>query len=948
MTMATAPVGAMPSAPGASPRLTKLLAAMPLAFVEDRGRGDRDAAYHAAGPGGAVRFSRRGVDITLPSAVRRSASSAMGAGVRPAASSTSAATIVHQDFVGTAGVEPRGERRLATRYGYLTGGAANWRTSLPGYQELRYRELWPGIDLVYSGDGGHLKYTLTVEPGADPRQIQLAYNGVTGMAVTPSGALRVDTRDGSFSDTAPLVYQETDAGRVLISSSFDVLSPVADDRGVYTFRVGEYDQERPLIIDPTILLYSGYVAEIPIEEPFSFFEPHFRVALDGSRNAYIVGVTMGINTADEDVFVAKVNAAGTALEYVLQLGGDQDDWPAAIAVDAEGAAYITGRTGSDEASFPVIGGPSLVHGGDLDAFVAKILPDGSALEYCGYLGGAQEDSGYAIAVEDLPGGGSHAYVLGNTRSNEATFPVALGPDLTFGGVQDGFVASVNAAGTGLEWCGYVGGDGYEMFTAMSRDVTGRLNLAGNTVSTPATLPLAVGPSLTTNGIWPGYLARLDPATFDFDYAGFIDGVNPLALAAGPDQAVYLAGYTWENESVVPVVIGPDLVANNPNDQVYTDGIVAKVKPDGSGLDYCGFIGGEFYDIATDVAVDPAGHAFVSGVTGSTEATFPAVDGPDLTFNGGPEGVYGDAFVAKVSPDGASLIYSGFVGGSGADRADGIALDAEGNAYIVGATSSTETTFPLVVGPYGSYDASLPLAGSAASFIAKISGEPPATATSTPTSTPTTTFTPTPTLTPSPEPTISNTPPTGPTEVPTSTPHPPVAEGCPASPQTGCVAAPRARVAYRNPTDPKRRRFSYRWLRGSATLAQLGDGVTTDTDYDVCVYDGSALVAAYTVEGQGQCDGKTCWRQVGKHSRTFRSKKGNVDGVSQLRLHEGAGRASIRVLGRGANLSIPAFSPGGGAVVQVRMHGASGEGCWETQFSAPAKVNNATRFSSQLP
>jgi hypothetical protein len=88
---------------------------------------------------------------------------------------------------------------------------------------------------------------------------------------------------------------------------------------------------------------------------------------------------------------------------------------------------------------------------------------------------------------------------------------------------------------------------------------------------------------------------------------------------------------------------------------------------------------------------------------SDESTFPVVDGPDVTYNSDPADFTGDAFIAKVSPSGASLIYSGFIGGDNADRADGVAVDGDGNAYVVGATISTAATFPVLIGPYLALD-----------------------------------------------------------------------------------------------------------------------------------------------------------------------------------------------------------------------------------------------------
>ena len=141
-----------------------------------------------------------------------------------------------------------------------------------------------------------------------------------------------------------------------------------------------------------------------------------------------------------------------------------------IAVDSGGNAYVTGSTNSAEDSFPVTMGPGLIFKGGFtgDAFVAKINAAGTGLVYCGYIGGADDDMGLGIAVDAA----GNAYVAGSTSSTEATFPVTTGPDLTYnGGAQDAFVAKVNATGTSLDYCGYIGGAGSDQGLGIAVDLS---------------------------------------------------------------------------------------------------------------------------------------------------------------------------------------------------------------------------------------------------------------------------------------------------------------------------------------------------------------------------------------------------------------------------------------------------------------------------------------------
>src|SRR4029079_4264682 len=222
------------------------------------------------------------------------------------------------------------------------------------------------------------------------------------------------------------------------------------------------------------------------------------VAVDGPGNAYVVGETFSNQTTfpivggpgltyarNGDVFIAKVNAAGTSLVYSGYIGGDQRDFASGVAIDSTGNAYVVGYTGSTELSFPVTVGPDISENGDIDAFVAKVNTTGSALVYCGYIGGLAKDYGRGIAVD----GSGNAYVVGDTASNQTSFPVAGGPDLTYnGGDSDAFVAKINAAGTALVYSGYVGGAGVEFGRGMAVDSAGNAYMTGETSSDQASFP----------------------------------------------------------------------------------------------------------------------------------------------------------------------------------------------------------------------------------------------------------------------------------------------------------------------------------------------------------------------------------------------------------------------------------------------------------------------------
>ncbi len=123
-------------------------------------------------------------------------------------------------------------------------------------------------------------------------------------------------------------------------------------------------------------------------------------------------------------------------------------------------------------------GPDLTQNGDADAFVAKVNASGTALIYCGFIGGSSEEGSYGIAVD----GSGNAYVTGDTTSTQSTFPIKTGPDLTQNGAYDAFIAKVNAPGTALVFCGYIGGLSDDSSSGIAVDGSGNAYVTGYTRS----------------------------------------------------------------------------------------------------------------------------------------------------------------------------------------------------------------------------------------------------------------------------------------------------------------------------------------------------------------------------------------------------------------------------------------------------------------------------------
>jgi hypothetical protein len=192
----------------AGARTGRLFAHVPLTFVRNQGQLDSRVDYYVQGADTTLYFNEQG--MTLVRVASRRAATIGPGGTTPAVGPRSelmarSRWVVQQRFIGAERpVRPIGQNRARTVVSYFTGSKAQWKTGVPTYSELRYPDLWPGIDVVYSSLGGGLEYRFVVDPGADPAHIRLAYRGTTGVGLDPSGRLRIETPLGGFVDGAPL------------------------------------------------------------------------------------------------------------------------------------------------------------------------------------------------------------------------------------------------------------------------------------------------------------------------------------------------------------------------------------------------------------------------------------------------------------------------------------------------------------------------------------------------------------------------------------------------------------------------------------------------------------------------------------------------------------------------------------------------------------------------
>ncbi|MGA3018708.1 MAG: SBBP repeat-containing protein, partial [Bryobacteraceae bacterium] len=288
-----------------------------------------------------------------------------------------------------------GRQPLEGRANFLTRDAASRRVGVPLFGNVFYRNLYPGIDMVFGAGGRDLKSEFLVAPGADPSRISLRWVGAGTPGIEGDGSLSIPMNREPLREQAPLVYQERDGRRLLVESRFR-LAP----NGALGFALGPYDRSLPLVIDP-VLSYSTLLGG-------SAFDSATAIAVDSSGSAYVAGFTdsydfptmnasQSYNAGSNDVFVTKLNAAGNGLVYSTYIGGSGDDRAYGIAVDSSGDAYVTGSTTS--LNFPVRYPLQSRLLGSRNAFVVKLSPAGNMMDYSTYLGGSGADYGYGIAVD---------------------------------------------------------------------------------------------------------------------------------------------------------------------------------------------------------------------------------------------------------------------------------------------------------------------------------------------------------------------------------------------------------------------------------------------------------------------------------------------------------------------------------------------------------------------
>ncbi len=688
----------------------KSFAKVPLHFESNQGQTNNEVKFFSRGPG-------YGLFLTQDEAVL-----SFKAGSEETSSS------VRMQLVG-ANPKPKviGEDKLASISNYFIGNdSSQWHSNIANYGKVRYQEVYPGIDLVYYGNQQHLEYDFIVQPGADPKNIRLSYEGIDGYHIE-GGDLVLESKSGEeVIFKAPVMYQEIGGKRENVDGNFIFL-----DGQQVSFYIRDYDKNQPLIIDP-VLAFSTYLGG-------SETDLGMDVAVDNNGDVYITGQTESLFPTSTgsfdtsfngnwDAFVSKLSSDGSTLIYSTYIGGDANDRSYGIAVDSGGNAYITGEIqGPATVDYPTTAGAfDSTRDGSWVAFVTKLSPDGSSLVYSTVIEPTNPfhlSTGQASGGDIVVNASGNAFITG--RSTSSSFPLTPGAFFSSNspGGNNIIIVKLSADGSSLVWSSFFGDYSGITGQAIALDSAENVYVTGATQSN--SLNLSGPPFPTTPGAYDTshngsndvFVSKISADGSTLVYSTFIGGDGTdfaLDIAVDSSGNAYVTGYTQGNSTSLefPTTVG----AFNTTSNGGRDVIVSKISADGSTLLFSTYLGGDNFDRGAGIALDSNENVYISGSTfGGSSIVFPTTpDAIDSSHSGGSNN---DAFVSKLSADGSTLLFSTFLGGDGNDLARRIALDSNGNIFIAGVTDGgTDEVFPSTVGAFDTAHN-----GVRDAFIAKIGG-----------------------------------------------------------------------------------------------------------------------------------------------------------------------------------------------------------------------------------
>ncbi|HEY6391902.1 MAG TPA: SBBP repeat-containing protein [Bryobacteraceae bacterium] len=632
-------ISCLPLYPEVATQARDAYAKLPLSFEENKGQTDPQVKYLTHGPGFILYLTGKEMVLAGPDSSRGTLRMRLE-GANP-----------------NARLEPLDKLPGITNY-FIGNDPSQWRTHIANYSKVAMRGVYPGIDLIVYGNQRQLEYDLAVAPGADPSRIRVKFDGAESMTEQSNGDLVIRGAGTEILQRKPVIYQMTGNERSLIDGHFTLRG-----RNRVGFEVARYDMRKPLVIDPSVMV-GTYLGGSASDQANGIATNFTGIYITGStnsanfpnNNAFHANFSGGAM----DAFVTKLNQAGTTIVYSTYLGGTNTDSGQAIAVDAQGSAYVTGSTSS--ANFPLSVTVQSLYGGNSDVFITKVNPTGDGLTYSTYLGGIGQDRGTGIAID----GNLNAYITGSTTGS---FPTVSALQPAFGGgTSDGFVVALNDKGDTLRYSTYLGGAGNDFSNAIASDSGGNVFLTGSTT----------GGFPTTGAFQPGFggggsdvfVTRLT-STGSLVYSTYLGG-------PGTDSGQGIAIDSNGNAYVTGSTSG-SFPMSNPVQGFYgggtSDAFISQLTAVGN-LVFSTYLGGGGADSGNAIAVDLSGTMYLTGFT--TSVNFPVVNALQTTASG--------AWIAKLTGSSHNYVYATYFGGGQTDSGTSITFDSSGLAYVAGYTT----------------------------------------------------------------------------------------------------------------------------------------------------------------------------------------------------------------------------------------------------------------------
>jgi len=598
--------------------------------------------------------------------------------------------VIKETFLNSNGIIPNGIDKSEALVSYFKGEQENWRSAIPTFNKVSLGTVWDSIDVELRAYGSNVEKLFLINPGGNVDDIKLGFEGVNSLLVADNGELLLETEVGTVSMSAPVAYQYIDGNKKDVQVSYKISGTD------YGFILESYDANYQLVIDP--LLASTFIGGSGRDQANS-------IAIDSTGRIFVAGSTRDDTTDyptttgayDEsqngfnDVFVSRLDADLSDLQASTFIGGSEDDFANAIAIDSTDRIYVVGFTQDSTTDYPTTTGAwDETQNGGRDAFVSRLDADLSDLQASTLLGGSGTDSANGIAINTNGG----IYVTGQTQDSATDLPTTTGAwDEIHNGDQDVFVSRFDADLTDLEKSTYIGGSSFDIASAIAIDSTERIFVAGLTQDSGVDYP-------TTNGAYDeihnggndAFVSRLDADLSDLQASTLIGGLatdRARGIAIDSTDRIYVIGRTASTG--FPAQAGAWDGSHNGSDDVF----VSRFATNLNDLQVSTFLGGSSIDHGSAIAIDSIGRIFVTGFTSSDETTFPITGGAFDEIHNGAR----DVFVSRFNADLSLVQRSTFIGGSFSEEANSIAIDSTNRIYVTGFTSGGMPSYPTSLSAY---------------------------------------------------------------------------------------------------------------------------------------------------------------------------------------------------------------------------------------------------------